>query len=790
MSAQTNRPLRQYLYILAAVVALSLLGVLGFTIYVNTQHAVTEEQSRLRTLSIIIASNTTNVLEQNKEALELIAKRPAIQAMNPAKCDPILKEFHSMFPHFANLATVDLHGTAPCSGVPQPGGKPVSVANTEWFKRGMAEQRFLAGNPFYGPITHRWVSVLVQPVRDARDELQGFIGLPLDLANFDPHISDAPLPEGTRFGIIGGDGTLIWRNVDPEQLVGKYIGDQPGPRDTLLVKNGEFKSTGTDGLERYYSVVPIPMVNWYAYVGVESRHVFASTMKSALDNSLLALVNLVVIGILLVFLVRRIAQADAELEQARLAAVTANRAKSIFLANMSHELRTPLNAILGFSSMMRKDPALAKPQHDNLDIINRSGEHLLSLINDVLEMAKIEAGRIELLNEPFDLGLVVRDVTDMMQARAREKGLQLHHRPFVRLSALHQRRRGQAAPGADQPGGQRGEVHRAGRHHGAAGRQARWRAAPPADRSRGLGDGHPAGRPANRVRAVRADRRIRHAKRHRPGVDHHAPVCRVDGRDAHPAKRAGHGFHLQGGAAVAAGGGSRHQREQAVEEAGEVLALAPGQPECRVLVAEDQVENRLLLAKLLHSVGFKVMLAENGEQAVRLFQSWHPHFIWMDRRMPRIDGVEATKRIRALPDGSDVKIVAVTASVFQEQRDELTRAGMDDFVRKPYRSNEIYQCMAKHLGVRYLYGGELAAEKETVAELTPAMLQALAAPLRTELAEALSSLDSERIDAVITEISQQNGQLAKTLARLAAGFDYPAILRALEAVEPGAGHDA
>ena len=137
---------------------------------------------------------------------------------------------------------------------------------------------------------------------------------------------------------------------------------------------------------------------------------------------------------------------------------------------------------------------------------------------------------------------------------------------------------------------------------------------------------------------------------------------------------------------------------KAGEQAGEPIGLAPGQPAYRILIAEDQPENQLLLVKLMTGIGLDVELAENGEECVRLFQEWHPHLIWMDRRMPVMDGVEATRRIRALPDGQAVKIVAVTASAFKEQRQEMLDAGMDDFVRKPYRFHEIYDCMAKQLG--------------------------------------------------------------------------------------------
>ena len=117
VSAKSIRSIKQYLYILAAVVVLAMMGVLGFTIYSNTLHAVAQEKSRLRTLSTIIASNTTYVLERNKEAMELLAKRPAIQAMDSAKCDPVLKEFHDLFPSFANLTTVAGFGVLAFSNV-------------------------------------------------------------------------------------------------------------------------------------------------------------------------------------------------------------------------------------------------------------------------------------------------------------------------------------------------------------------------------------------------------------------------------------------------------------------------------------------------------------------------------------------------------------------------------------------------------------------------------------------------------------------------------------------------
>ncbi|MDH2916945.1 MAG: response regulator, partial [Gallionella sp.] len=194
---------------------------------------------------------------------------------------------------------------------------------------------------------------------------------------------------------------------------------------------------------------------------------------------------------------------------------------------------------------------------------------------------------------------------------------------------------------------------------------------------------------------------------------------------------------------------------------------------------EDQLENQLLLTQLMKSIGLPVKVAENGAQAVDIFQSWSPHLIWMDRRMPVMDGIEATRRIRALPGGKEVKIVAVTASAFTEQRDEMLAAGMDEFVRKPYRFNEIYECLTKHLGVQYTYV-DTQAEEVSAVVLTAEMLAVLPPELRDELRAALESLEEKRITATIGQAATYDAKLHKTLSHLAENFDYPAILKVLQ----------
>jgi PAS domain S-box-containing protein len=469
-------------------------------------------------------------------------------------------------------------------------------------------------------------------------------------------------------------------------------------------------------------------------------------------------------------------QRTAELLLARDAAEAANKAKSVFLANMSHELRTPLNAILGFSQFMHMDQTLKPSQHEILEIINSSGNHLLKLINDVLEIAKIEAGKLQLESTTFDLHKLVREVFDMMRLPAQQKGLKLmldQASEFPRYVRGDEARLRQVLVNM---------VSNAVKFTETGGVTIRLRAQKKAQQLLliEVEDTGPGISEADQQRLFK-------------------PFVQLP----EGAAKGGTGLGLaiisqvvklmEGNITVESklGFGTLFRVALPLEEAeepevipltsmskGEVISLAPGQPAYRILIAEDQPDNQKLLSRMMNMLGLEVRVAHDGKEALELFQEWCPELIWMDQRMPVMDGIEATRRIRQLPHGDKVKIVAVTASAFKEQEEEMRAAGMDDYVSKPYRFNEIYDSMGRQLGLRFIYSQASTEPEER--GLKPQMLRALPDEVRTELRIALKSLDAKVIENAIRRVSNLDDELAKRLTKITSSLDYPKILNALK----------
>ncbi|MES9962262.1 MAG: two-component regulator propeller domain-containing protein [Candidatus Sedimenticola sp. 20ELBAFRAG] len=470
-------------------------------------------------------------------------------------------------------------------------------------------------------------------------------------------------------------------------------------------------------------------------------------------------------------------------EKAQRQAESANQAKSVFLANMSHELRTPLNAILGFSDMLSRDEQVSSGQQSKLATIKRSGKHLLSMINDVLDLSKIEAGRIDLEPEVFDLLQILKDMERMFLLRAEHDGLDFVVDLDPALARVVKGDVGKLRQILINLLGNAVKFTKEGVV------TLRAKTLPIAGESPMVilqieVEDNGVGIDPDQLKNI-----------FKPFVQAGHSPTNVKGTGLGLAITKSFIDLLSGEIRVKStlGEGSLFQVEipMSLAEASEVsrtavqskrvVGLAAGQPAWRILVVEDDQDNRLLLTSLLDQVGYDVREAENGEEAVKLFAEWHPHFVWMDMRMPVMDGYEAAAKIRTLPGSDEVKIVALTASVFREQYKRIMAAGCDDVKHKPYQESEIFDTIAQQLGVRYQYEeevGDMRTEPNLV--LTADMLHRLPAELLDDLTSAARQLNINMMTEVVNKVRLKDPVIAEAIEALIEGFQFSRILKLID----------
>lgn len=483
-------------------------------------------------------------------------------------------------------------------------------------------------------------------------------------------------------------------------------------------------------------------------------------------------------------------QAQIALEKAKLAAESANHAKSAFLANMSHELRTPLNAILGFSQLMLRSPHLSSQNQNYLHIINNSGSHLLTLINDILDLAKIEAGRMTINETSFNFRNLLYDLDNLFRLQAVQKGLNFNFvsrtplPEFIKTDEIKLRQVLINLISNAIKFTKQGEVLVKISAENYDDSSSDFCNIDPtknklyfeiSDTGYGIS-------PEELEMIFEPFEQSQTGRKSQQGTGLGLAISRtfiqLMGGELQVKSEVGKGTTFKFTMKIT----SISNWEENIGSESTKLFLAPNQPRYRILLVDDQWDNRQLLLHLLEPLGFDLKEASHGLEAIEIWEKWHPHVIIMDMRMPVMDGYEATKRIKSTIQGKGTVIIALTASGLEENRTQSLSVGCDDFIRKPFAERELFDKINRHLDVQFIIKERPQSSNLTseVLTITPEEISGLSLPFLHALEKATLDGDLESMFDLINEISPEYESLRNKLNTLAKKYQFKTITNLIQ----------
>jgi signal transduction histidine kinase/DNA-binding NarL/FixJ family response regulator len=791
------------------LLSLVTVGVVGGVTFINARNALKEAAfERLNVAASLKEKEINRWFDLQREDFIFIIQFPDVKAKlseilssNVSEseyqaADKVLTEYlqdiNSVKSNLQEISILNRSNKIIISTNKNRQGKYESLANVSYVEKEWSGNKF-APIFYSSPDTGKPAVTLAKTLRDGAGKRQGIV-----LANLNLERIDEIVREGAGLGKSGETYLIGSLGRSKKTFIAKANTSKQENTQDISSQGIDLAMGGISGAGEYRNYAGKSVLGEYRWlndqdlallVEITQQEAFAPARQLANTIMLIgfASAGVLLIGVYYLSLQLSIYRKRSEsyshqLEAKAQEAETANHAKSEFLANMSHELRTPLNAILGFAQLMKRDNMLSSQQRESLATINRSGEHLLSLINDVLDMSKIEARRTILHSESFNLHLLLQTLQEMFQLRATAKGLFLKFdlEPLLPIYTIADEGKlrqvlinllGNAIKFTEKGGVTLTVTNYQLLTTPSLSQSLHFEVK---DTGKGIAPEEidqifdPFVQTASGIQA-------------RGGTGLGLAISRqfvqLMGGDIYVSSVLGEGSSFSFEIQV-----TLPQTSEKISTVKKrVLKVAPSQSNFRILVVDDRLENRDLLTKLLHTVGFNTRAAANGKEAIALWESWQPQLIWMDMRMAIMDGYQATRLIKAKSKNQKTVVIALTASAFEEQHSEIFAAGCDDLVRKPFREEVIFDKIAQYLGVQYIYEEDnLSSNRKLPVNsniiLTSSELNVMPAKWVASLHKAAVEVDADLILQMIEQIPQQYQTLAQKLRKLTLEYDFDAII--------------